>query len=251
LAAGRATLPLSLRVRRWSRGKTFVVQTQDPRTPLNAYDLVIPPRHDRLTGDNVLPIMGAPNRVTPQRLAADLARFEAAIAPLPHPRVAVAVGGTSGAFDLSPERASAMAREIEEAVVRDGGSILLTFTRRTPDPARAILASRLKHLSGIIWDGQGDNPYFAFLAAADAILVTEDSTNMATDAAATGKPVFILKMDGQSPKFTLFHAELVRQGVSRPFAGALETWSYEPLAETERAVDEILARLDARSEQAA
>jgi mitochondrial fission protein ELM1 len=249
LAAGRATLPLSMRMRRWSKGKTFVVQTQDPRTPLAAYDLVIPPRHDRLTGANVFPIVGSPNRLTPERLRADLARFESQIAHLPHPRAAVAIGGKSKAFDLSPERAAAMAREIEQAVTRDGGSLLLTFSRRTPEPARAILSSRLKHLPGVIWDGEGDNPYFAFLAAADCILVTEDSTNMATDAAATGKPVFILDMDGESLKFRLFHEELERLGVARPFAGAFHGWAYDPLAETDRAADEILRRLppDVRS----
>src|SRR5204862_7609066 len=48
IAAGRATLPLSIRMRRWSRGKSFVVQLQDPRLPPGMFDLVIPPRHDRL-----------------------------------------------------------------------------------------------------------------------------------------------------------------------------------------------------------
>ena len=76
IAAGRATLPLSTRVLRWSEGKTFVVQTQDPRAPLDRFDLVIPPEHDRLSGPNVFPIVGAPNRVTAERLALDLARFE-------------------------------------------------------------------------------------------------------------------------------------------------------------------------------
>ncbi|MFN3522036.1 MAG: mitochondrial fission ELM1 family protein [Phenylobacterium sp.] len=247
LAAGRATLPLSLRVRRWSRGRTFVVQTQDPRTPLQPYDLVIPPMHDRLSGENVLPIVGAPNRLTPERLRADLVRFEAMIAPLPHPRAAVLIGGKSKAFDLSPERAAAMARQIEDAVRDAGGSILLTFSRRTPDAARAILAARLRDLPGVIWDGEGENPYFAFLAAADCILATEDSTNLATDAAATGKPVFILKMDGRSEKFRLFHQELERLGVSRPFEGALHGWTYAPLAETDRAAAEILRRYDLKA----
>lgn len=247
LAAGRATLPLSMRVRRWSRGRTFVVQTQDPRTPLDPYDLVIPPRHDRLEGDNVLPIVGAPNRLTAERLASDLARFEAAIAPLPHPRAAVLIGGKSKAFDLSPERAALIAREIEDAVRRDGGSIMLTFSRRTPDPARAILAARLRDLPGIIWDGEDENPYFAFLAGADCVLATEDSTNLATDAAATGKPVFILKMDGSSAKFRQFHDELERLGIARPFAGDLHGQAYPPLDETGRAADEILRRYDLKT----
>lgn len=247
IAAGRATLPLSLRMRRWSKGRTFVVQLQDPRTPLTAFDLVLPPAHDRVRGANVVSLAGAPNRITPPRLAADLARFAAAIDPLPRPRVAIVIGGASKAFDLPAERAALLAREIEEAVVAAGGSILLSFSRRTPDSARKILASRLRHLPGVIWDDRGDNPYFAFLAAADAVLVTEDSTNLATDAATTGKPVFILKLDGESPKFRRFHEDLERRGISRPFQGELATWTYPPLAEADRAAAELLRRYEERT----
>ena len=242
IAAGRATLALSIRMKRWSGGKTYVVQIQDPRLPHHLFDLVVPPKHDRLSGDNVLPICGSPHRVTPERLASELVRFKAIIDPLPGPRVAVLIGGKSKAFDLSPERAAAMAHDILEPLEQVGGSLMMTFSRRTPDKARAILTARLRHLPGIIWDGEGDNPYFAFLGAADFVLVTEDSTNMATEAASTGKPVFILKMDGQSLKFRLFHEELRQIGATRPYEGLLQSFSYEPLQETERIAAEIVAR---------
>ncbi|WGU41661.1 mitochondrial fission ELM1 family protein [Phenylobacterium sp. NIBR 498073] len=246
IAAGRATLPLSIRMRRWSGRRTYVVQVQDPRMPTRLFDLVIPPRHDRLEGDNVFPITGSPGRVNAERMAVDLQRFQAQLDALPRPRVAVIIGGKSKAHDISPERAAAMAREIELPVVQEGGSVMVSFTRRTPEPAKNLLEARLRHLPGVIWDGEGDNPYFAYLAAADYILVTEDSTNLATDAASTGKPVFVMKMDGESLKFRLFHEDLERLGAARPFGGAFHRWTYEPLAETERAADEVLRRLDAR-----
>ena len=247
IAAGRATLPLSIRVRRWSRGKTYVVQIQDPRLPPRMFDLVIPPRHDRLEGDNVFPITGSPGRVTGVRMAEDLARFESGLAALPRPRVAVVIGGKSKAHDLSVERAAAIAQEIEQAVTGAGGSVMVSFTRRTPEDAKGVLAARLASLPGVIWDGSGDNPYFAYLAAADHVLVTEDSTNLATDAASTGKPVFVLKMDGESLKLRRFHEDLERLGAARPFGGAFHSWSYPPLAETDRAAAELLRRYDARS----
>ena len=246
IAAGRATLPLSTRMRRWSGGGTFVVQTQDPRMDLAAFDLVIPPEHDGLAGPQAFPILGAPHGVTAVRLATEAVRFAAAIDPLPHPRVAVLIGGTSKAFDLPPARAWAMAGEIEQALQVSQGSLLLTFSRRTPEQARTLIAERLSPLPGIIWDETGDNPFHAFLGAADVILVTEDSANMAAQAAATGKPVMILKMAGESAKFRRFHEDLTRRGVSRPFDGRLETWTYAPLAETDRAADEVLRRLGAR-----
>jgi mitochondrial fission protein ELM1 len=246
IAAGRATLPLSVRMRAWSGGKTFVVQIQDPRMPLTSFDLVIPPKHDRLTGENVLSIIGSPHRVTPEKLASEVKRFGPKIKALPHPRVAVLVGGRSKAFDLSPERASAMAHSIEDAIRHEGGSLMMTFSRRTPEKARALLTARLRHLPGLIWNGEGENPYFALLGAADYILVTEDSTNMATEAASTGKPVFVLKMDGSSLKFSMFHSMLEGLGATRPYDGVLRRWSYEPVQETQRAAAAILEQLTAR-----
>lgn len=246
IGAGRASLPLSTRVRRWSGGKTFVAQTQNPRGAVAAFDLVVPPTHDGLTGDNVLPIVGSPTRMNAEGLERDLARFGARIAPLPHPRVAMIVGGKSKTHDLPPAQARAMARQVGEAVRAAGGSLLLSFTRRTPLAAQAILSEGLADLPGWIWDGRGDNPYFAFLAAADAILITEDSTNLAADAATTGKPIHVLPMVGGGAKFRAFHQDLRDRGISRPFNGRFDDWRYPPLDETNRAASELLRRFDAR-----
>ncbi|WP_411286944.1 mitochondrial fission ELM1 family protein [Phenylobacterium sp.] len=246
IAAGRASLPLSTRVRRWSGGQTFVVQTQNPRAPAAAFDLIVPPEHDGLAGPNVFPVLGAPNRLTADRLAAELARFAPRLADLPHPRVAVIVGGTSKAFDLPADHAAAMAAQVAAAVEAAGGSVMVSFTRRTPAAARAAIAGGLRPLPGWIWDERGDNPYIAFLAAADAILVTEDSVNLTTDAAATGAPIYRLTLTGGSAKFARFHAELEARGIARRFAGRLETWRYPPLFEADRAAADLLRRYDAR-----
>jgi hypothetical protein len=249
VAAGRATLPLSARMRAWSGGRTFVVQTQDPGGALKALDLVIPPLHDEVEGDNVFPILGSPTRMNAEGFARDLVRFRDRLDPLPHPRVAMIVGGKSNAHDLPPARARAMAGQVAEMVRGAGGSLLLSFTRRTPPAARAAMTQVLAGLPGWIWDGTGENPYFAFLAAADAILVTEDSVNLAIDAAATGKPVHVLPMAGGGRKFDRFHADLRQLGATRPFDGALSSWTYEAPDETRRAAREILRRYDARELQ--
>jgi mitochondrial fission protein ELM1 len=247
IAAGRATMPLSLRMRRWTGGDAFVVQVQDPRWPTHFFDVVVPPRHDRVHGPNVLEITGSPHRVTPGKLASEYELFRDLLDPLPRPRVAVLIGGKSRSFDLKPERAARLAAEIELAVEGENGSLLLTFSRRTPATARDVLTGKLSHLPGVIWDGRPPNPYFAFLAAADYVLVTEDSTNMATEAASTGVPLFILEMDGVSPKFRRFHEELERLDVARPFGGTLYRWEYPPLRETERAARELLDRMAAKA----
>ena len=248
IATGRATLPLSAKVRDWSGGKTFTVQTQDPRWKNAAYDLIIAPAHDGLSGDNVFEIIGSPHRITPQKLAEAAPAFADRITPLPHPRVAVMIGGRSKAFDLPPAHAADLAERIRTAVQAAGGSLLLTFSRRTPEAAKTIMTERLSDMPGWIWDGTGDNPLFAMLHAADHVLVTEDSANMATEAASTGKPVHVLPMIALKPpgKFARLHADLEAHGAARPFDGTLEPWTYAPLNETERTARAVLDAMQTR-----
>lgn len=248
IATGRATLPLSLAVRRRSGGKTFVVQTQDPRLSPSRFDMVVAPAHDGLSGDTVFEIIGSPHRITPARIAEAAPAFAAAIDPLPHPRVAVLIGGKSKAFDLTEAHAADLARQITAAIEAAGGSLMLTFSRRTPEAAKAAMTARLSALPGMIWDGEGPNPLFAFLNAADHILVTEDSANMAAEAASTGKPVHVLPMVALKPpgKFARLHADLQAHGATRPFDGTLDDWTYAPLAETDRAARAVLEAMRAR-----
>ena len=70
IATGRATLPLSSWPCGARRGKTFVVQTQDPRLNPSRFDMVVAPAHDGLSGRQCLfEIIGSPHRITPDRIA--------------------------------------------------------------------------------------------------------------------------------------------------------------------------------------
>ena len=247
IACGRHSLPFSMGVREWSNGKTKVVQLQDPRVNPREFDVVVPPLHDGLEGSNVWPTLGAVHRVTPERIAAEAARYPTPLNTLPGPRMAVLLGGKSKRQDISARRADILARALVSLKEDEGGSLLVTLSRRTGAAARAVFEAKLKPHCALYYDTNGDNPYFAMLAAADVILVTKDSVNMATEAAATGKPVLLLPVDGHAGKLEAFHQQLLERGCARPFFGVLEHWTYEPLLEADRIARRLLEALAARA----
>jgi len=241
IGCGRASVPFALGVRAWSNAKTFVVQLQDPRVNPREFDVVIPPLHDELEGQNVLPIVGACNRITSERLENAVSQYKSSqLEELPSPRFAVLIGGKSKRQDISPARAREISDSLAAVQRETGGTLLATLSRRTSDAARMQFRTWLAPHCAVFYENEGANPYPAILGVADHIFVTADSVNMATEAAATGKPVHILAVDGQLGKLTKFHQSLARRGCARPFNGRLETWSYPPLLETDRAAAAVL-----------
>ncbi len=247
IGCGRASIPFALGMRDWSKGKTFVVQLQDPRINPREFDVVVPPIHDGLEGPNVLPIVGACHRVTPEKLDEAVLDYPTRLEDLPGPRFAVLIGGKSKRQTIGATRARRIAEDLVRLQQRTGGALMATLSRRTEEPARLQLRARLAPHCTVFYEGEGPNPYFAMLGAADHIFVTADSVNMATEAAATGKPVHILDVDGPVGKLDLFHDSLRKRGCARSFNGDLEIWTYPPLHETDRVAAAVLTAWAARA----
>jgi mitochondrial fission protein ELM1 len=245
IAAGRQSVAASLAVRDASRGRTFRIQLQSPGINPDHFDIVVVPRHDRLRGPNVLTTLGALHRVTPEAIAVAGAHFGPRLNRLQRPRVAVLIGGTSKTHRMSPAAAERLASELACLATERGAGLMITVSRRTGAENESLLRRRLAALPSMeFWDGSGENPYLGYLASADFILVTNDSVSMPCEAAATGKPIYILPLEGGSAKFERFHAQLGEAGIARPFSGLLENWTYPPLNEAARIATEVRKRLD-------
>jgi mitochondrial fission protein ELM1 len=241
---GQAALAAYL-IRRDSGGRTFTIHVQKPALPAREFDVLVVPKHDGLTGPNVIVTEGAVHRVTRAKLAEAAERFAARYAHLPNPRVAVLIGGSNNRYRLTAERMRVLAGQFA-ALAKGGAGLMVTPSRRTEPEAARILAEALAGLSADIWDGAGENPYFGLLGVADAILVTRDSVSMTSEAAFTGKPVHVIDLDGSSRRIERFHAHMQQQGYTRRFNGKLENWTYTPPDDTAMAAARIKPLLEAR-----
>lgn len=243
IASGRQTVPLSRDMRAISGGRSFTVQVQNPVIDPACVDLVVTPDHDLLNAPNVLSTRGALGRVTPRRLEEAAAAFAARYAALPRPCIGVLIGGDNRVFRMTSAVMTELTDQLARLAREQGCGLMITPSRRTGARNEAILRKGLAGLPADIWDGEGENPYFGILGLADHIVVTGDSVNMVSEAASTGKPVQVVQLEGGSAKFGRFHGSLRAAGITRPFAGTLERWDYEPLAETQRIAAEIRQRL--------
>jgi mitochondrial fission protein ELM1 len=198
----------------------------------------------------VLVTRGAVHRVTPAKLAEAAAQWEPRLAAVPRPRLAVLIGGNNKVFRLDLATLATLGDRLA-VLARAGHGLLVTPSRRTGPEGERLLREKLAGLPAFIWDGKGDNPYFGLLALADAIIATGDSVSMVSEAASTGKPLHVVHLPGGSTKFRRFHQSFEKAGITRPFTGVLERWSYATVNDTARAAEAIRACLGERPRRAA
>ncbi|MDH3233091.1 MAG: mitochondrial fission ELM1 family protein [Alphaproteobacteria bacterium] len=242
----RASAP-SAAIRKASQGRTFTVHIQDPPLAASAFDLLVVPAHDRLRGPNVLVTQAAVHRVTRQRLDEAAEALAPKLEAIPHPRVAVLIGGSNRKHKAGDAAFAQLARQLAELSRREGVGLLVTPSRRTGVRNEAILRHHLAGLGAEIWDGGGANPYFGYLGLADFVIVSRDSVSMVSEACASGKPVYTVRLASNSRRLDTFHETLESAGIARPFDGVLESWTYRPPDDTAKAAAAILARLQARA----
>jgi mitochondrial fission protein ELM1 len=253
ITCGKRAAAPSVAIRKASGGKTFTVHIQQPTISARHFDLVVVPEHDSLRGPNVFVTTAAVHRVTPARLAEAAYQISPQISALSNSRkspvVAVLLGGSNNRHRLTPDLLHRLGEQLGQLVKEQAATLLITPSRRTGDENVETLKKGLGDAPATIWDGSGDNPYFAWLSAADFILVTCDSVSMTSEACSTGKPVYIIDLEGSSKRIDHFHHMLREKGLTRQFSGELDDWAYDPPDDTRRAADEILKRMQARSKR--
>jgi mitochondrial fission protein ELM1 len=209
------------------------------------FDLLVIPEHDRpAPAPNVIPVLGAPHRVSPLLLRQAKVAWQERLGHLPRPRVALLVGGPPRSTGMPPAMAHTLARQVARLVAARGGAVLATTSRRTGGEATEAVSAGLSQCLHLIyrWGEPGENPYHGFLANADAIVVTGDSVSMVSEACATTAAVYVALPELASPKQRLFAESLYQAGHARPLGSSVARWPRPPLDEAGRVAAEIRRR---------
>lgn len=207
----------------------FTVALMRPSGRPKDYDVVAVEQHDGYKqAANVVVTLGAPNRITRDRLNLEADRWRKRLAGVRGVKVALLVGGTSKHGGFGTDAAKAMVQAVTKPLKGQEAGLLVTTSRRTGKEVADVIEATLKD-SGVpyfLWMpeevGARDNPYLAYLALADAVVVTADSVSMVSEAASAGKPVYLWGSEKAVPgKFRRYYAALAKQGRARWWNGQM------------------------------
>jgi mitochondrial fission protein ELM1 len=188
IAIGRRSVPVARWIKRKNGGRTKLVRIGHPRIDPKLFDLVVTTRQYPVPpGDNVLLLPLAMSRFsTPPEPTAEEAAW---LAGLSSPRRLLAIGGATKYWELSAERVTGSARELNER----GGTLIVVTSRRTDPAVTNAIRGELSPTARLV---EGSFPRFpVLLDAADEIFVTGDSVSMLSEAILTGKPVGLVPIE--------------------------------------------------------
>ena len=244
ITGGRKAIAASRYIKKQSNGATKTLHVLDPRISPKHFDLVTLPEHDKTRGGNVIVTKATPNRITVKTLQEGKKQFPL-LGDLPSPRLAVLIGGTSKAYTFDMETAKRFVNDLKTLQTDNKASLMVTMSRRTPKEVADYIRTSLDGKNTYIWDETTPNPYFGFLAWADIILATSDSTSMLSESCTTGKSTYMipLKETGKLGRIKKLQNNLIDHGGMRIFEGKLETWKYRPLNDSQLVANEIKKQL--------
>jgi len=225
------------------RIKLTTIHLQDPRLSPNYFDILIVPQHDRVRGDNVIVTKAALNRLNQKSIAAAAAALPANWRQAASPRVAILFGGDNRRYKISDKMAENMIAQLKRYHHASGGTVFLVPSRRCPPALWQKLQAGLSTSNCLVADQNQPNPYPGVLALADTLIVTSDSVNMVSEAASTGKPVFVAYWTEERGRIGKFHKAMqAGNHTARLGTEALKN-GFVPLDETAMVRQNIAARL--------
>ncbi|MEA3057861.1 MAG: uncharacterized protein QOF34_676 [Sphingomonadales bacterium] len=192
ISTGLRSVPVVRELKRRSGGRMRAVHLGFPRVSPRHFDLVVPtPEYPVPDAPNVMRI---PFALTPHRERAVEQSDRDLLHAYPQPRRLFLVGGPTLYWELPVERMTAAVGQLIDAARKDGGSVLMVGSPRTPVELLDAIRQTLEASSVPFLFEPGDGPpaYPALIEAADSIIVTADSVAMVADAVTTGKPVGIV-----------------------------------------------------------
>ena len=242
ISCGRKSVIPSIYLKKKLKKKIMNIHIQDPKVSLGNFDYIVAPEHDGLIGSNVLQSKGAIHYLRDNELNENKSYLKSKINK--KKVVSFIVGGPNKYYNYVDDIIDVIFSKVKKNFIDNDYQLIFIPSMRTP---KNIInkAKEFFDYNQIIIQDIDKKAYLSSLELADHIVVTCDSTSMISEAAITGKPIYVAQMPNikKNDRFQKFFQLFNSLNITKNLENSVEKWNYKKLNETDRISSYIKDRL--------
>lgn len=242
ISCGRKSVIPSILLKK-KNPKIFTIHVQDPKVRFKNFDAIVAPEHDGLKGDNIYTSKGAIHYLTESEIIKSKTYLHDKIKS--DKIVSLILGGPNKYYKFNKDQLIKIFNKIKSDFVSKGYKIIVIPSMRTPKESIDIAAKEMGEC-GYVVKKVDKQAYLSAYALADYIVVTCDSISMISEAATSGKPIFLahMKEKRNNYRFKKFFEQFKKMGIVRDLGEEIETWSYNKHNEAQRIAFELKNKIE-------
>jgi len=243
ISCGRKSVIPSIYFKKNSKKKVYNIHIQDPKVSLSHFDFVVAPEHDGLSGENVLLSKGAIHYLTQEEINNNRNYL---IEKLKKDKsyLLLILGGPNKYYDYTDQNLTKIFNQVKKVLEENKLQMIVIPSMRTPNNI-INLANDYFGKEHLVIKNVDKKAYLSGLSLSKYIIVTCDSTSMISEAALTGKPIYIADIPTKKNdyRFKNFRELFSKLNIIKNLDEKLEIWNYENLDETNRIAKEIKKKI--------
>ena len=245
ISCGRKSVIPSIHLKNNSNKKVFNIHIQDPKVDLKHFDFIVAPEHDSIKGQNVISTKGAIHYLTENEINENKDYLNSFIKKDERIIWTLIMGGPTKYYDYSTKNINEIFKTLSELSKKHNFQLVIIPSMRTPTNIIQYANDYFGDDHTVIMDVD-KKAYLSALAIAQNIIVTCDSSSMISEAALTGKPIYVAtilpkKNDKRFRRFRNLFSEL---NIIKNLGEEIEDWNYEKLDETNRVANIIKQKIN-------
>ena len=190
ISCGRKSVIPSIHLKNTSNKKVFNIHIQDPKVDLNHFDFIVAPEHDAIQGQNVISTKGAIHYLTENEISENKDYLNSFIKKDERKIWTLILGGPTKYYDYSTKNMKHIFTSLYKLLKKHDFQLVVIPSMRTPINTIHYAREFFGDNHTIIMDVD-KKAYLSALALSENIIVTCDSSSMISEAALTGKPIYI------------------------------------------------------------
>ncbi len=233
ISCGRKSVIPSIALKKKYKDKIFTIHIQDPKVSIDKFDLIVCPEHDGLKGNNVIRTIGAIHYLTDKEILRENNYLK--IDNENKKIIAFILGGPNKYYAFSDKEIDFLFNKIKTIFTRDKYKLIVVPSYRTPPDIIKKAFNSFGHDHMVIKEVD-KKAYLSALSISDYIVVTCDSTSMISEAAITGKPIYVAQMSAKknNSRFQKFFSQFKQLNIIKDLTDKIDLWSYDKLDEVNR-----------------